>query len=89
MPGHGRQLGILFLDDTIAKAQGKHLMGRYLPAGLAAGRPAAGKRKGEVYFAHDTLTLSVWNGTAWVSGLPLDLVVMDFGAKIDGQVFGP
>jgi len=41
-PKHGRQLGLLFLDDTVAKAQGKHLMGRYLPAGLAAGRPAAG-----------------------------------------------
>jgi len=68
MPGHGRQLGLLFLDDTVAKAQGKHLMGRYLPAGLATDRPAKGKRRGEVYYATDTHILSVWDGTAWIAG---------------------
>jgi hypothetical protein len=36
-----------------------------LPGGLIAARPA-GLYTGEVYFASDTQTLSLWNGTEWV-----------------------
>jgi hypothetical protein len=66
-PFAGRQVGVLALDDTVALALGKHLLARYLNAGLAAGRPIAGRRKGEVYFAADTHELSVWDGAAWTA----------------------
>jgi hypothetical protein len=66
-PSAGRQIGVLGLDDSVALALGKHLLARYLNAGLSADRPASGRRKGEVYFATDTHELSVWDGTAWTA----------------------
>jgi len=66
-PFAGRQVGILGLDDTVALGLAKHLLARYLNAGLAAARPAKGRRKGEAYYATDTNTLYAWSGTAWAT----------------------
>jgi len=67
MPG-GRNIGVLGLDDSVALALGKHLLARYLHAGLAAARPTKGRRAGEAYYATNTHILSVWDGTAWIEG---------------------
>jgi len=67
-PPTGRRIGVLGLDDTVALGLAKHLLARYLNAGLAAARPTKGRRKGEAYYATDTHILSVWDGTAWIEG---------------------
>ena len=66
-PPTGRRIGVLGLDDTMALGLAKHLLARYLNAGLAAGRPAKGRRKGQAYYATDTNTLYAWSGTAWAT----------------------
>ena len=66
MPG-GRNIGVLGLDDTMALGLAKHLLARYFNAGLAAARPAKGRRKGEAYYATDTNPLYAWSGTAWAT----------------------
>ena len=66
-PSTGRRIGVLGLDDTMALGLAKHLLARYLNAGLAAARPAKGRRKGEAYYATDTNTLYAWSGTAWAT----------------------
>ena len=66
-PSTGRRIGVLGLDDTMALGLAKHLLARYLNAGLAAARPTKGRRKGEAYYATDTNTLYAWSGTAWAT----------------------
>ena len=39
---------------------------RFIRFGLAADRATSGEQKGAVYFATDTDTLGIWNGSAWV-----------------------
>lgn len=52
-------------DPTVGKFQGDIIRARYLQNGLAADRPVAGERPGHCYYATDTGTLSIWDGTTW------------------------
>jgi len=61
----GRNVGILGLDDTIARALSQYLQARYLPAGLLAKRPVTGNHPGEAYYATDNHILYAWDGAAW------------------------
>jgi len=82
----GRNIGVLALDDTVALGLGKHILARYLNAGLAAARPAKGRRAGEAYFAADTATVSIWDGTEWQTSA-WSVAYFSFGDSLDGISF--
>ena len=58
--------GLEFLDESSARVLGENTRALFLETGTFATRPAKGRRKGHVWFAWNTNTLYIWNGSSWL-----------------------
>lgn len=54
-------------DPSLGRLPQDILRARYLPNGQDADIPLTGSRSGQEYYAIDTATLYIWNGSAWDS----------------------